>query len=497
MNPRSFSFSPNRLTIGAAILALFSVLALGVSRWLFPFDEGHYEGGIWAPSLLMARGVNPYGFPQIENPPYTMAPYGPLSYLIFGIGLRVFGLQFQSGRAICLVALLVCAACIAWLTYRATQQKRLAWLAVALFLSQQPVLYWTGVQRPDFLALALGLSAICLSFRVIDERTLAETVSTRRCFGLALCALLAASAILTRLTTFLPLIFVLYRCLSFKGSDVTRRKSRFAELRFMSAVAAIFLIAVFGALNVTSGGGFWWQSWVLANMAPRSLTASIGQTLGLLASSPATILALCLVALAWRKALSTSDSPSGNGGVRAFSLLSLAAFTVAFATSARAGSDLNYWIEPTAYLSVAAAIAWPHLADETQRLWRVRYAFCLVVVALSATLSTLPLWQEEQLRWAALPYLRRVVSAIERNSQPDEPCFGLYVDLIHAAKRTPFFNDAVQYDKRSHYYELPRRMMQKREFAVVLSTAAPLGYRRIEIPSELSGQYVRIYARDK
>jgi hypothetical protein len=170
---------------------------------------------------------------------------------------------------------------------------------------------------------------------------------------------------------------------------------------------------------------------------------------------------------------------------------------VAFVTTARAGADVNYWLEATAYLSVVAATSWPQSTGGTRDIWRVRYAFCLLIIALSATVPTIPLWQREQLRWASLPYLKRVVGAIRQHSTPHEPSFGLYIDLIYAAGRTPFFNDPVQYDKRSSLNQLLQREMRQHRFAAILSLSKPQGYHRLRIPAELRGQYVWVYVRDK
>jgi len=483
-----------------AALSFLSVLALGLSRGFFPFDEGHYEGGMWAPALLMAHGINPYHRYLVENPPYTASPYGPVGYLLVGAGLRVFGLQFQSGRAISLLALLICSACIAFLAHRLTRRKRFALLSVAFFWSQQPVLYWAGLQRPDFFALAFGLTAICIAFRVLESAT---ATPRQRLFGMTLCAILTVCAGMSRLTTFVPFLLVLSLCHVWKA----QREMRF----YLLSVLGLFA-ATLWALNSTSDGGFWWQQWTLASAAPKSVAVSWAQLSLLLKGSPSTILALLLVssawASAWRKerlekrhspAQTASHSPSANKNTvwQMFCLATVVALVVALVTTARAGADLNYWLEATAYLSVVAAASWPQLAQETQKIWRVRYAFCLLIIALSATVPAIPMWQHEQARWGSLPYLRRVVAAIKEHSAPQEPGFGFYVDLIYAAGRTPFFNDPVQYDTRSSLNQLLQRELRQRRFAAVLSLSRTKGYHRLDIPSELPEQNVWLYIRNK
>ncbi len=445
---------------------------------------------MWAPSLLIAHGTNPYSFHLIENPPYTMSPYGPISYLLFGAGLRIFGLQFQSGRAIALVALLICAVCIAWLTHALTRRKRFALLSVAFFWSQLPVLYWVGVQRPDFLALAFGLSAICIAVRVLDD---AHVTQKWRLCGITICAVLTVGAVLTRLTTLLSFFTILWLCHQFKAQH---------ELRFFLLGTIGLFAGIVWALNFTSDGGFWWQQWTMANTAPKSFDNAKGQLALLLSGSPATILAVLLVAVAWYKERRASASVPLRS-TRAKNILAtlrwsaMAAFLVAFVTVSRAGADLNYWLEASAYLSIVAAASWPRLADEAKRVWRLRYGFCLATLTLCATLPTLRMWQGEQFRWASLPYLRRIVAAIEQNSAPRDPCFGLFVDLIYAAHRTPFFNDPVQYDTRSPLHALLERALQQRRFAAIVSRSHIRGYHLLKLRSETRLQYVWLYIRNK
>src|SRR5690349_24320096 len=95
--------------IAAAILAVI-LLAVGASRLIYPFDVGHYEACIWTPSLLSTKGSNPYAF--ATRPPFVMAPYGYVYYLLVGIGLRVFGLQLWFGRVLTILAAVVCLICI-------------------------------------------------------------------------------------------------------------------------------------------------------------------------------------------------------------------------------------------------------------------------------------------------------------------------------------------------------------------------------------------------
>src|SRR5262249_19142508 len=95
-----------------AMIALAALLGgLSVSRLIYPFDIGHFEACVWTPSLLSAEGRNPYQYALRE--PFVMAPYGYFYYLLVGIGLRLFGWQFWFGRAMTVLAAVVCVICVA------------------------------------------------------------------------------------------------------------------------------------------------------------------------------------------------------------------------------------------------------------------------------------------------------------------------------------------------------------------------------------------------
>ncbi|MGH9802942.1 MAG: hypothetical protein ACRD82_21450, partial [Blastocatellia bacterium] len=85
-----------RLATQAAALLVLLLLAVAVSRLVYPFDVGHFEACTWTPALASAQGNNPYDIALRE--PFATAPYGYFYYLTVGAGLRLFGWQFWFGR---------------------------------------------------------------------------------------------------------------------------------------------------------------------------------------------------------------------------------------------------------------------------------------------------------------------------------------------------------------------------------------------------------------
>src|SRR3954453_5890248 len=91
--------------LGSALLTLL----VCVSRIVYPHDLSVYEADRWAPADLIAHGHSPYYKSLATNPPYVVAPYGPLYYGLVAIGARLFGDQFAFGRTLGVVALIAVA----------------------------------------------------------------------------------------------------------------------------------------------------------------------------------------------------------------------------------------------------------------------------------------------------------------------------------------------------------------------------------------------------
>lgn len=244
------------LAIVVCAISLLWVFGIGVSRALYPYDVGHLEGGVWAPSQLIVQGQNPYSPVVAENPPYVMAPYGPLYYVLIGVGLELFGAQFWFGRALSMAALAICLWCLARLITRLSGEAHLVAPGLAFFLTQLPVAYWIGMQRPDFVALAFSVSAVTLALSQNHDATQKHFASRP-----LLIAVLAVAAIFCRQTAVLPLILIAaWYC--------ARREWR--TLVVFTATATALLLGFGWLLNTSSNGGYVWQQFLLSASVSKS-----------------------------------------------------------------------------------------------------------------------------------------------------------------------------------------------------------------------------------
>jgi 4-amino-4-deoxy-L-arabinose transferase-like glycosyltransferase len=135
--------------VALAIVALVtSLIGVSLSRLVYPYDVGYYEAVVWEPSLLAANGLNHYNYAL--RPPFVMAPYGYLYYLMIGLGLRLFGLQLWLGRLTSILAAAIIVICIWRISGSLTREPQAAAFAVVVFLSSITLQSWIAVQRSRF-----------------------------------------------------------------------------------------------------------------------------------------------------------------------------------------------------------------------------------------------------------------------------------------------------------------------------------------------------------
>lgn len=475
--------------------------ALDLSRLLYPLDSGQYEGGIWMPAQFLVAGHNPYARNLGEQPPYLMAPYGPAYYAVIGLGMRLGGEAFWFGRALSDVAGIVCAGCIALLTRRfnpmpsqsanakSPADSDVWWLGAALFLASLPVQLWSGIQRPDFLALALSLLGLTLALAL--ERPGDKAGWSAR-FGRDLgAALLLSLAVLCRQTAVLPIIMV---CLWHATQQRPKRALRFALL------AGVPLLIVFMALNVSSDGGFWWQNVTLAASVSKSWSRVAG-FLTLMACSPATITTALLCVAGLRQIGEPRRTVEGSDAIYRLLWIYLAlAMGLAMVTSSRNGANLNYFLETCAVSSIVAPLSWRRLRLAGRVSSKMLRLGC-VVLATSAGATSVPVGLEESSRWQSLSYLQAVSGAVQQLTRPDEPSFSAFPELITQAGRRYEFNDWVQYDGRSPRLQrvFEQRLHSQQLGAIILlpDQKAPPGFQLARPPGPLPPKFVLLYVRSR
>lgn len=155
-------------------VVLCAVVALGawVFLWQASFKVGlQYqldfgEGLAIATAQQVAKGLTAY--PPLNALPYYFSPYGPVFYYLMALPLRISGISFTGPRTLLLLALLACPVLLAFLLRNETGSRKNSFLFGFLFLSLPVVRLWSGLMRPDALAIALSFGGLCLFLRRRD-----------------------------------------------------------------------------------------------------------------------------------------------------------------------------------------------------------------------------------------------------------------------------------------------------------------------------------------
>jgi hypothetical protein len=366
------------------------------------------------------------------------------------------------------------------LVLRFTHQRRLALLAATVFASLQPVQLWLGMQRPDLLALALSLVALVV---VLEE-------SIPGALSIAIAALNAQAAMWTRQTSCSVVLVVV------AWYVVRRQPVRAAIFALVSATLALCVVL---RMNATSDGGFVWQQFVLPSQVDRS-ASQLATVLRVVAAAPSTWL-VAIIGLAWAAvtvrqwwsklrpgmlrtgaydATPARDAERSFTGFAAWYLA--AAIVMAAGMSTRGGSNTNYWLETCAVSALMVPLALKALAPR-RHLPGATLAL-LAAFALSSVTTAYPQAYVEKAHWEGVPYLREIVARLRQIAPDAGPVLTAFPELAEYAGRAYYFNDGIQYDRRSpEHNAIFLETLRAGTFpAVVLPfDTAPRGYTRSEL----------------
>jgi hypothetical protein len=299
----------------ATVQALLSLLTL-----FQPWEVEYGEAIVYDQAARLVRGEPLYQ--PLDRPPYAVAAYTPLYYVLAGGLQATFGPGFAPGRALSFIAGLAAASLVGYLTRRATASRRAGAFAALLFLSLGLPHLWSALYRVDTVGVALALGAIVM---------LVGGDSTRR---VVLAGLLAALAFLTKQTLVTPAL---------AGTIWLWCHNRRMAAIFLGACLAL-VISV--GLVLEGATGAFLANAAFANLNPtrfdvlqRNVAALI-----LLQGGPLTVTVLSLKD-GWRRWL---------GGE--LLIMYWVAAAIPLVGLAKVGSNHNYWIELAAITAVLATI---------------------------------------------------------------------------------------------------------------------------------------------
>ena len=312
-----------------AVVALADLLARIAAGWPMRADTTIPEGSIiYSVQQLLGEGSL---YRDFNRPPYATTAYTPLLYLLTASVAWLFGgshpdveTLYRCGRTVVLFAAGGALWCVWWLS-RFVGPGRLRWLAplsVAWFGQLYP---WVCTTRPDALAVALSLAAVCIVARD-------NSVSWR---SVTVAAFVSAMAMVAKQSSLAaPVAITLYLLWS----------SRMA--------LAVAFAVTFGSLTALAFGLFqviwphFWANVFGANVAPTMLARSAILT-AWYGYHAWPLLGLGVVG--WVCAFRSSQPR-----VRLLQLHAMLALAAGVAMSVKAGAALNYFLEATFALAVFA-----------------------------------------------------------------------------------------------------------------------------------------------
>jgi len=330
---------------------------------LFPYQVDYGEGPILQIALRVAHGQTMYP-PMTQGPPYVIASYMPLYYVLSAATLLVTGPSFLGGRLLAFLSAVVIALCCGLYVQRSTGRRFPAFIAGAMVLAMPIMMVWASLMRTDVVALAFSVAGFYLFYR---ERRIAGVI-------------LLALAVLTRWTNVAAIAAAI---------SILVFQRRWKEAAIWAAISGALCVAlVLGANALTHGmmmaqlslhtssslgkSWTWQQVWLLLSIAGREWPVYF---------------VLGAIGAVWC-AIRPAHRPVA---------VYFAAAWAVFFTSGRIGSTFNYLMEPLAAGAMAFGILWaeweqvdPKAAGGRLRaLARPAVVACAGVLALQMVYTTL------------------------------------------------------------------------------------------------------------
>jgi hypothetical protein len=358
---------------GLAALYLIEILYHGTLCAFYPYDLNYGEGYVLNDALRLWRGEPIWT--DITQFPMVRSPYPPLYLLVTGL-LTAPAPSFLGPRLVSLLSTLAIGGMLVWHARRVSFGWQPAVLAATIWLGSTFAYQWAPLARVDMLGLALSLAAVLVAERApIRGRTLGLprglTVGgslSRIPLGgvLAVAVFLCSLALLTKQTYYAaPLAIALWL--------VVHR-----DRRVLWFAAGVLVIVGGGSLALNSvTSGQYAQHVLLGNAANSYRLDRTIEMLGLFLRLNAIALAAGVLAVLFNRWW--LRTPTGL-----YFLLGLATLI----TVGNVSSDVNYFLEATVGLGLAAPFAWT--AVETRLASPVRRLAPVLAVAQLLLLFHVP-----------------------------------------------------------------------------------------------------------
>ncbi|MCL4505446.1 MAG: glycosyltransferase family 39 protein [Chloroflexi bacterium] len=366
----------------------------------YPYALDYGEGVVLDQTMRLSRFEAIYRN-NLTTPPLIVSNYPPIYTLVQAPFAWAFGPALWYGRLISILSAIAAAVFCSLIVHSLTGDHRAGVISGALLLVFPCVIYWSGLNRIDSLALALSCAGMYAVVR-----------AGHRGSGLLLAAALFTLSIYTRQS---------YALAAPAASFIWLFTQRMRRGAIGLAGATVTLTAgLLLALNTLTGGGFWLNI-VSANVGIFDWSVVVSQFSRLLAYSP--ILVLC--------ALAVCVSVAFGGEInrqKAWWLACpyLAGAIISGLTIGKEGSNVNYLFELAVALSLCGgiALAWIHNNQWLQAVYLAGIT-AQVIIMMNWTI----------VNYARNPAMLAATANVERLSQiiraaPDPVLSDITVDLV-------------------------------------------------------------------
>jgi hypothetical protein len=328
---RAVATTPQRMLLwaGTAVFLLAGAWAAtifarhGLAALAFPYPLNYGEGPLLDQAVRLANLKNIYPA-DLSTPPYVVSNYPPLFVLLQAPLVWIFGPEFLYGRVISLASTIAVAGLVSATLHAITRDRTASAAGGLTFVAVPFVLHWSSLDRVDMLGLALSWGGLYAVVRCPDRR------------GVILAALLFVAAVYTRQTYALAAPLTAFTWLLAGGYG--RRALALATL------SGSLSLLLFGLLSALTGGGFYFHT-VTANVNEfrwEQVTYHLTTLQGLMPLLLVGGVAFLIVGLRSRPALWWLAGAY------------LAGTAVTALLIGKIGSDVNYLLELTAALALAA-----------------------------------------------------------------------------------------------------------------------------------------------
>jgi hypothetical protein len=373
------------------------------------FDLGRKDYGE-APLLAVVERwrTEPVSPRYWERPPYSLTCYGPGYYWLVKMvsGLTPWDHTLIPGRLISLGAMFCTTFLVGWMVYRRSRSWEVSQTCALLLLTAPVVTYWIPYHRVDSLAVCLAVA----SYAALD--------GPRQRWALS-ALLLVAGSLVKQSVVFSGLPAVLFL---------------WCRMQYRTAAAYVLLIAGAGALAwllvAWASSGYLLQGAILSNLNPMSWKSLAHHASRFFTSPLITAVLLLLGVMFVRQPRSLTSSLS--------SLALLTSGLIHLILSAKAGSDLNYYLEATA---LAVLVLGQHGLAQLW-FWHARRTQVLLTgLALALAVPVAVDLNGRQNQPPASPQPPVPGCWSHREVLAD----GLFVDALLAAGKQPLVNDPYMF----------------------------------------------------